>query len=207
MAEWIACLPAVREVSQSRTLPAAMLSSIQSAGVAPEVNLRNNVQVRNPPWLWNPGQASPEVQNRDISGTTKRTCVLQKIFKKEFSVLPSNREIVRVATCQGKVREKQNFLQVRELPGNFEKMSGYFVHFTNVREFSGNFVMTINFFPKIIRILLLVYFFQVLKFLLALFSLSIHSRHTFFKSASLLLWFYINWFYSQHSWHTYKYFR
>ena len=32
----------------------------------------------------------------------------------------------RVATCQGKVREKQNFLQVRELSGNFEK---------NVREF------------------------------------------------------------------------
>ena len=30
----------------------------------------------------------------------------------------------RVATCQGKVREKQNFLQVRELSGNFEKYQG-----------------------------------------------------------------------------------
>ena len=52
----------------------------------------------------------------------------------------------RVATCQGKVREKQNFLQVRELSGNFEKMSGNFGHLTNVREMSGNFVMTIKFF-------------------------------------------------------------
>ena len=52
----------------------------------------------------------------------------------------------RVATCQGKVREKQNFLQVRELSGNFEKMSGNFGHLTNVREMSGNFVMTVIFF-------------------------------------------------------------
>ena len=56
--------------------------------------------------------------------------------------------IDRVATCQGKVREKQNFLQVRELSGNFEKMSGNFGHLTNVREMSGNFVMTIKFFQK-----------------------------------------------------------
>ena len=58
----------------------------------------------------------------------------------------------RVATCQGKVREKQNFLQVRELSGKFEKMSGNFVHFTSVRELSGNFVITINFFPKMISL-------------------------------------------------------
>ena len=56
--------------------------------------------------------------------------------------------VLRVATCQGKVREKQNFLQVRELSGNFEKMSGNFGHLTNVREMSGNFVMTIKFFQK-----------------------------------------------------------
>ena len=66
----------------------------------------------------------------------------------------------RVATCQGKVREKQNFLQVRELSGNFEKMSGNFVHLTNVRELSGNFVMTINFFLKMISLLLLGHFFK-----------------------------------------------
>ena len=68
--------------------------------------------------------------------------------------------IYRVATCQGKVREKQNFLQVRELSGNFEKMSGNFVHLTNVRELSGNFVMTINFFLKMISLLLLGHFFK-----------------------------------------------
>ena len=30
-----------------------------------------------------PGQTSPEVRNRGISGPTKRTCVLQKFFKKK----------------------------------------------------------------------------------------------------------------------------
>ena len=54
--------------------------------------------------------------------------------------------LFRVATSQGKVREKQNFFQVRELSGNFAKMSGNFGHLTNVREMSGNFVMTIKFF-------------------------------------------------------------
>ena len=53
---------------------------------------------------------------------------------------------IRVATCQGNVREKQKFLQVRELSGNFEKMSGNFDHLANVRELSGNFAMTIKFF-------------------------------------------------------------
>ena len=38
---------------------------------------------RNPPWLWNPEQTSPEVQNRGISGLMKRTYVLQKFFLKE----------------------------------------------------------------------------------------------------------------------------
>ena len=50
--------------------------------------------------------------------------------------------IHRVATCQGNVREKQNFLQVKEKSGNFEKMSGNFSHLTHVRELSGNFVMS-----------------------------------------------------------------
>ena len=62
-----------------------MLTSMQSAGAAPGVNLRIT-QVRkherDPPWLWNPGQTSPEVQNRGINGPTKRTYVLQKCFKK-----------------------------------------------------------------------------------------------------------------------------
>ena len=40
----------------------AMLTSIQSAGVAPEVNLRitqaSKHAKKDPPWLWNPGQTS-----------------------------------------------------------------------------------------------------------------------------------------------------
>ena len=32
------------------------------------------MQVKDPPWLWNPGQTSPEVQNRGINVPTKRTC-------------------------------------------------------------------------------------------------------------------------------------
>ena len=45
-----------------------------------------------------------------------------------FTIIGGSSELpmCRVATCQGKVREKQNFLQVRELSWNLEK---------NVREF------------------------------------------------------------------------
>ena len=43
---------------------------------------------------------------------------------------------------------KQYFLQVRELSGNIEKMSGNFEHLTNVTEMSGNFVMTIIYFSN-----------------------------------------------------------
>ena len=32
---------------------------------------QESMQVINPPWLWNQGQTSPEVQNRGISGPTK----------------------------------------------------------------------------------------------------------------------------------------
>ena len=34
------------------------------------------------PWLYNPGQTSPEVQNRGISGPTKKTYILKNFFKK-----------------------------------------------------------------------------------------------------------------------------
>ena len=47
----------------------------------------------------------------------------------------------RVATCQGNVREKRNFLQVREKSGNFEKCQGILA----IWSLSGNFVMTIFF--------------------------------------------------------------
>ena len=55
---------------------------------------------------------------------------------------PLTRISSRVVTCQQNVREKQNFLQVMEKSGNFEKMSGNFGHLTHVRELSGNFVMS-----------------------------------------------------------------
>ena len=41
------------------------------------------MHVRNPPWLWNPGQRSTEVQKKGISGPTKRAYVLQEFFKKK----------------------------------------------------------------------------------------------------------------------------
>ena len=63
------------------------LTSIQLAGVAPEVNLRNSIQARKCASeksilalkFW---QTSPEVQNRGINSPTKRTYILQNFFKK-----------------------------------------------------------------------------------------------------------------------------
>ena len=58
---------------------AAMLTSIQSAGVAPKVNLRITQvrkHARDPPWLWNPRQTSPAVQNRSISDPMKRWIIV-----------------------------------------------------------------------------------------------------------------------------------
>ena len=45
---------------------------------------QQSTQVRDPPWLWNPGEMSSEVQNRGTSGPTKRTHVLQKLKKKSI---------------------------------------------------------------------------------------------------------------------------
>ena len=69
----------------------AMLAAKKSAGVAPQVNLRipllagDEAHKREDPlWLSNPRQTSSEVQNREISGQTKRTDVLQNFFKKLY---------------------------------------------------------------------------------------------------------------------------
>ena len=43
-------------------------------------------QARDSPWPWNPGQMSPEVQSKGISGSTKRTCVLQHFRKKRIKM-------------------------------------------------------------------------------------------------------------------------
>ena len=94
-----------------------MLTYTESAGVAPEVNLRitqvrkcakgstlalklsrcrtrdeledrtrKKARKRDPPWLWSPGQMLPEVQNRNISGPTKRTYVLQIYLKNSWAI-------------------------------------------------------------------------------------------------------------------------
>ena len=96
------------------------------------------------------GQQPKVKYHEDLNMTDRKKCPLMATFttSPSFSVQVEEYRYVRVATCQGKVREKQNFLQVRELSGNFEKMSGNFGHLTNVREMSGNFVMTIKFFQK-----------------------------------------------------------
>ena len=41
---------------------------------------QQSTQARDPPWLWNPGETSSEVQNRRISSPTKRTHVFQKFI-------------------------------------------------------------------------------------------------------------------------------
>ena len=63
---------------EDRNCSVAILAAKRSAGVAPEANLRNPLRVGdearkqgNLPWLRNPGQMLPEVQNRDISSPTK----------------------------------------------------------------------------------------------------------------------------------------
>ena len=44
-----------------------------------------SMQVRDPSWLWNPGETLPKVQNRGISGPTKRAYVLQNLKKRRKS--------------------------------------------------------------------------------------------------------------------------
>ena len=65
---------------------AATLAIIRSVVVAPEVNLRNTLHAGNEAykqWLRNLGQMSPEVQNKGISGSTKKTDVIQKLDKEQ----------------------------------------------------------------------------------------------------------------------------
>ena len=57
-------------------------------GITLEVNQGNQLRTSvkshklgNPPWLKNPGQMLPGVQNRGISSPTKRTYVLQQFLK------------------------------------------------------------------------------------------------------------------------------
>ena len=64
-----------------------MLPAKRSAGITPEVSLREHVTCMPlasankaaHSGLWNPEDTSPEVQNKGISGPTKGTYVLQKV--------------------------------------------------------------------------------------------------------------------------------
>ena len=66
-----------------------MLAAKRSAGVTPEVNLRECVTHTPPPNMNKAAHSgfktqrkiSPEVQSRGISGSTTKTHVLQKIYK------------------------------------------------------------------------------------------------------------------------------
>ena len=81
---------------------AAMLTSIQSADVAPEVNLRiTQVRkcARDPPWLWNPRQTSPEVQNRGISGPRKRTMSSKNLKNKKIAHETTGITLTSIACC------------------------------------------------------------------------------------------------------------
>ena len=70
-----------------------MLTSIQSAGVAPEVNLRNSLHTGDKAHKWGihpgfetQGRHCQKPQNRGISGPTKRTYVLKKFLKKSLQL-------------------------------------------------------------------------------------------------------------------------
>ena len=61
-----------------------MLAAKRLAGVTLEVNLRNQVHAgdeasKQGGSTLGPVQTSPEIQNRDISGSTKRADVLEKL--------------------------------------------------------------------------------------------------------------------------------
>ena len=101
---------------------AAMLTSIQSAGVAPEVNLRNTLcagkETRyrgNPPWLWNPGQMSPEVQNRGISSPTKEDLCPPKILKKQLDYTQLHKWSPQWATHQREIIAQGNLPQTHTM--------------------------------------------------------------------------------------------
>ena len=66
--------------------PGACISTSRTRGESEQyiARGRQGVPVRDSPCLWNPWQRSPKVQNWGISGSTKRTCVLQK-WKKQVS--------------------------------------------------------------------------------------------------------------------------
>ena len=58
----------------------------------------------NPPWLWNPGQMSPEVQNNGISGPPKKLCLPKQFRKKRSHCL----SLTKVFTVEEYLYNKTN---------------------------------------------------------------------------------------------------
>ena len=76
------------------------VSRCRSRGESQEYIARRRqcMHARDPPWLWNSGETSPEVRN-SISGPTKRTYVLQK-FKRKHATLNCWKTIhIRILLC------------------------------------------------------------------------------------------------------------
>ena len=95
-------------VRAGRKSSATILAAKRSAGVVLEVNLRNPLHTGdearkwgNPPWLWNPEQMSPEVQNRVLQffkknawvcGLTIPMIVIGKYFHITPDIIPCDKE-------------------------------------------------------------------------------------------------------------------
>ena len=76
------CLYICMQVYGSNNDSATMLATNRSAGVAPDVNLRNPLHSNEARKHWNPGQISPKVQNKGISVPHKRLKSSKKNLKK-----------------------------------------------------------------------------------------------------------------------------
>ena len=94
-------MPAHRYVEYNGS--AAILATKRSAGVTPEVNLGECVTHRSPPSvnkaahsIFKTQDMSPEVQNRGISGPTKRTYD----FQNNFQIFFSNKQLDPLCTVK-----------------------------------------------------------------------------------------------------------
>ena len=88
---WLKPLPMLPDMSVGTWIEKVLLSSsIQSAGVVPEVNLIitqvRKLTKRDPPWLWNPGQMPPEVC-KDVLEYNMTQCIAYPEMSSENGVV------------------------------------------------------------------------------------------------------------------------
>ena len=84
---------------------AAILTSVQSEGVTPEVNLRitqaRKHTKRDPPWLCNPGQTLPEIQNRQgYQWSHEKDSWLPKIYFIKKRIGKYAFSFIKIKPCQ-----------------------------------------------------------------------------------------------------------